>query len=454
MHTTTLDRLAREESRRLLRRLAPRLEKVDDQKLDRIAERSGDMPLALELAGRYLQARNRLGVEWFLHELEQARVLPPAALGSWFAEGHPKPDRQAADLFLLHWQRLEGDAGEIARWIFLTASYCAPGAPIPAEALAKAVENRIGAEPNLIKRTYRRWLGPLRSKFAKTVGKENQAGQGFNRGLKRLMEMGLATPVEQAICIHPLLGELGRALPVETALLEGLTSALIDLFYAANINRTPEEGRRLRAHAEAVAAQAEAAGLEQAGWLWNELGYYLNMISEYEAARDCLERALRIDERIFGPEHPYVAIYVNNLGRALWSLGDLPGARLNFERALQIDVKAYGPENPAVAIRHHNLGNVLKALGDLQSARSHFERALRIDEKFYPSEHLSVARDADLLGQVLHELGDFPGAKRYYEQALRIDQQVHGAGHPVVVRIAKDLENMLEELGYTDVDGI
>jgi tetratricopeptide (TPR) repeat protein len=454
MHTTTLDRLAREESRRLLHRLAPRLEKVDDQKLDRIAERFGDMPLALELAGRYLQDRKRLGVERFLHELEQARDLAPAALGSWFAEGHPEPVRQAADLFLLHWQRLEGAAGEMARWIFLTAAYCAPGAPIPAEALAKAVEIRTGAEPNPIKRTYRRWLGPLRLKFAKTVGKENQAGQGFNRGLKQLVELGLATPVEQGICIHPLLGELGRALPVETALLEGLTSALIDLFYAANINRTPEEGGRLRAHAEAVAAQAEAAGLEQAGWLWNELGYYLNMISEYEAARDCLERALRIDQRIFGPEHPYVAIYVNNLGRALWSLGDLPGARLNFERALQIDVKAYGPENPAVAIRHHNLGNVLRALGDLQSARSHFERALRIDEKFYPSEHLSVARDADLLGQVLHELGDFPGAKRYYEQALRIDQQVHGAGHPVVVRIAKDLENVLEELGYTDVDGI
>ncbi len=37
-----------------------------------------------------------------------------------------------------------------------------------------------------------------------------------------------------------------------------------------------------------------------------------------------------------------------------------------------------GPDHPRVAIRVNNLGSVLKALGDLQEARKCYERALNI----------------------------------------------------------------------------
>ena len=47
-----LDVLTRPQSRELLRKLAPCLEKVPDDELDAVAERLGDMPLALDLAGR------------------------------------------------------------------------------------------------------------------------------------------------------------------------------------------------------------------------------------------------------------------------------------------------------------------------------------------------------------------------------------------------------------------
>ena len=56
-----------------------------------------------------------------------------------------------------------------------------------------------------------------------------------------------------------------------------------------------------------------------------------------------LERALKIDEAAFGPDHPNVAIDVNNLGGVMQDLGDLAGARVMYERALEIKRKFIRP---------------------------------------------------------------------------------------------------------------
>jgi len=71
----------------------------------------------------------------------------------------------------------------------------------------------------------------------------------------------------------------------------------------------------------------------------------------------------------------------------LRDLGDLAGARAAFERALAIDERVFGPDHPNVAIRVNNLGSVLRELGDLAGARAAGERALRIFERFLPPEH-------------------------------------------------------------------
>jgi len=68
-----------------------------------------------------------------------------------------------------------------------------------------------------------------------------------------------------------------------------------------------------------------------------------------QKARKCVERALRIDERTYGPDHPNVAIKVNNLGTVLQELGDLQGAKKCFERARQIDEKVFGNDHFYVA---------------------------------------------------------------------------------------------------------
>lgn len=179
----------------------------------------------------------------------------------------------------------------------------------------------------------------------------------------------------------------------------------------------------------------------------NNLGSLLQDIGDLLGARECFERALRIDETIFGAEHPTVAIHVNNIGLVLKDIGELASARLCFERALRIDEAAFGFDHPKVAVVVNNLGLVLEELDDLPNARMCFERALRIDTAAFGPDHPEVATDVNNLGGVLRDLGDLRGARQCYERALRIDEVAFGRDHPNVSISINNLGLVLKDLG-------
>jgi tetratricopeptide (TPR) repeat protein len=58
-----------------------------------------------------------------------------------------------------------------------------------------------------------------------------------------------------------------------------------------------------------------------------------------------------------------------------------------MRRALAIDEKSYGPDHPNVAIRLNNLASMLQATNRLAEAEPLMRRALEIDEKSYGSDH-------------------------------------------------------------------
>ena len=79
-------------------------------------------------------------------------------------------------------------------------------------------------------------------------------------------------------------------------------------------------------------------------------------------ARVLYERALRIDEAAYGPDHPDVGTDANNLGFALHAQGDLSGARALFERALRIFRAALGDEHPSTQTVSQNLESLLQQM--------------------------------------------------------------------------------------------
>ncbi|MBA1341611.1 MAG: Photosystem I assembly protein Ycf3 [ANME-2 cluster archaeon] len=183
----------------------------------------------------------------------------------------------------------------------------------------------------------------------------------------------------------------------------------------------------------------------------NNLGLVLLDMGNLQGAREQFERALKIDENTYGPDHPVIATNVNNLGLVLRNMGNVQGAREHYERALKIDENTYGPDHPNVATIVNNLGLVLQSLGDIQGAKEQFERALKIDENTYGPDHPDVARDVNNLGSVLRDMGNLQGAREHYKRALKIYENKYGPDHPNVGRVINNLGSVLRNMG--DVQG-
>jgi hypothetical protein len=86
-------------------------------------------------------------------------------------------------------------------------------------------------------------------------------------------------------------------------------------------------------------------------------------------ARALFERASRIDEAAYGPDHPN-ARDANNLGGVLQVQGDLAGARVQFERASRIFQTALGDEHPNTKTVRQNLEILFQQMSPGSNARS------------------------------------------------------------------------------------
>jgi tetratricopeptide (TPR) repeat protein len=93
-------------------------------------------------------------------------------------------------------------------------------------------------------------------------------------------------------------------------------------------------------------------------------------------------RALAIDEKSYGPDHPEVATDLNNLAGLLQATNRLAEAEPLIRRALAIDEKSYGPDHPDVARDLNNLAGLLQATNRLAEAEPISRRQLVIFLKF------------------------------------------------------------------------
>jgi tetratricopeptide (TPR) repeat protein len=422
-----LDVLSPAEATALLRSHIPALD-PDDETLPAICKALGYLPLALELAGSYLAlyGQEKWGAPTaYLTAIQKPDLLDHHSL-TLDGETPTGRERSVAATFALSLDRLDPETptDALARSILRHAAFFAPGEPIP------------------------RWL----LQHCLKVAEAEAARRQFVDALRRLSDLGLIRTDQDSktVSLHRLITAFAQSdsTEAEAAAVEEAASAA-----ASEQNQTdlPAPLLKWQAHLRFVAHAAEAGGRKHAGQLFNALGYHLNMIADRYGRHDAFRRALKISEATYAPDHPEVAIRVNNLGGVLEAQGDLDGAKKAHQRALQIDEAAFGPDDPKVAIRVNNLGSVLQAEGDLDGAKKAFQRALKIDETTYGPDHPKVAIYVNNLGIVLLAEGDLDGAKEAYQRALRIDESAFGPDHPKVANRVNNLGGVLHAEG--DIDG-
>jgi tetratricopeptide (TPR) repeat protein len=380
--------------------------KDNDDDLNTLSVRLGHLPLALELASRYLNGHTRLSVTEYLAQSKEA--LEHASMNAWKKDvlglTPTQHDTSLLSTFALSWLAINAHAAvpggeEVAQKIFQSAGYLAPNTAIPLEIFEKTLE--ISSEQ-------------------------------CDEALTLLYGLGLLRESESQPTIHPLLAEYARGLSKENVkILEALSDTLATLSNDANQTGLPARFDSIKPHVPILAQYAEKENIKSACSLWNNYGFHLKMIADYTSARAAYENASKID--------PDNAVYINNLGMVMKEEGDLVGARTAFERALKIDEANFGSNHPKVAIRVNNLGNVMQDQGDLNGARAAYERALKIDEASFGPDHPKIAIRVNNIGEVMRMQGDLVGARAAYERALKIDEACFGPNHP---NVAIDVNNL------------
>jgi len=384
MKITTLPRPA---SIELLRKFRPDVP-VEEPALAAIAAELGDLPLALHLAGSFLEkyAGAPMGQPAaYLEALHRGGLLQHPSLQGKFAGLSPTShEAHVGRTFALSMERLkpEDETDTLALAFLARAAHFAPGEPIPHDLLLKTVDlDEENPETH------------LRAEDA--LGRLTAFG---------LLDVGKAG----GLVMHRLVVELARTAEDEE---EARNAVEDELFVeAARLNQSgiPAPLLAWQPHLRAVAEKAGQRGDERAARLCNTLGHHLWMIGDYPGARPYLERGLTIREKVLGAEHPETAQSLHNLGRLLQDQGDLAGALPYYERALAIREKVLGAEHPDTAISLNDFGALLQSQGDLAGARSYYERALAVFEARLGPDHPNTK----IVRGNLAALDDPPGARR------------------------------------------
>ena len=380
-----------------------------------LAEALGDLPLALEQAGAYIDASGSSFEDYLeLFKTHKQNMFKNTASPLDYKD-------TVATTWDISFEKVRNGSPAAAQLLNLCAYLATDDIPL-----------------DLIRGGAQYLPDPLANTVADTLS--------FNQAKTMLRRYSLAEVADDALSIHRLvqavtqdkLDEENQNIWCDAALRLVANSFPND----SGDVRTWPECSRLLPHALIVNRHIASLNItpEDTGMLLNQVGIFLKEKAEFTEAKEMFERALRIDEKVFGPNHPTVATRVNNLGGILESLGDLKGAKEHYERVLRIDEVAYGPEHPKVATGINNMGGVLELLGNLNDAKEHYERALRIDEAAYGSEHPKVAPFVNNLGGILESLGDLKGAKEHYERALQIVTKCLGEDHPNTVAVKENLE--------------
>lgn len=429
LRSLRLDVFEPQESRAFLRQLLDETQ-ASDQDLDLLAQRLDHLPLALDLAARYLK-RQGLPVADYVRKLQ--KVLDKGSIQNQQNEiGNPSDYELGLRAVLdLSWRSV---ADRAARQLFALAGYCAPHQPIPRELLQRTLQTTPSGG-------FGTRLSHFFDKSSHRINLEEALNCLIGLGLLQ-MEDRQAGPF-----ITTWLAQRAQQRKIAGSLLPTLIDVLGHLGRQAREVGLPLPFAPLRPHVETVARAGQKVGLSQVRELWNQLGTDMLDQSDYPRAWATFEQALAIDEQTHGPTHPNVAESLNHLGDVLCHLGDLPGAQVVYQRALAIDEQTLDPRHPNVARDLNNLAKVLYTLGDLAGARTAYERALAIDEHIHGLYHPDVAQDVTHLGQVLYALGDLAGARAAYERALVIDQKVCGPDHPNVAIRLNNLGGVLKALG-------
>ena len=220
-------------------------------------------------------------------------------------------------------------------------------------------------------------------------------------------------------------------------LLAGLYRKLGELEPAKSLaERAFAEHRRVFGDESVQAARSE----------WT-LGWVLSNQGDFAAARERLEHAIAVLDRVEGPQSLAAADAREPLMELLFGVEGARGALLVVERRLATYRAVLGERDVRTALSLSDLGVVMNELGRVDEAEKAFRASAAIVDAILPADDPRVATPHSNLAGLLRESGRLPEAELEARKALGIKRKALGDRHPETALTLGQLGRILVESG-------
>lgn len=163
-------------------------------------------------------------------------------------------------------------------------------------------------------------------------------------------------------------------------------------------------------------------------------------------ASDLLNRAIAIRAKSQGMLHPKVTEDLNMLGAIAYLHGQNPVAERYYRAVLKSDEQVLGPNHPDLAITLNNLARVILERRGFAEAKSLLDRAVAITVSQRSDHHDDLAFAYANLALAEKGLAEMPAAERHFRAAIIVAEEHH---HRNLAPALTDLADTLCARGRT-----
>jgi len=182
----------------------------------------------------------------------------------------------------------------------------------------------------------------------------------------------------------------------------------------------------------------------------NNVGGMYRKLGQYKLSLDFVNKALAIRQEIFGEEDAQTAESIYSISEIYMSLGKYTLALDNAIKSLDAMQKLYGKQHPLTATSFIIVGRAYGKMGKHKLELDYFNEALNIRHALFGERHPDVAIILTHLGNTYSRLGNFNKSLEKYEQSSRLFRELLGNQHPDSIIVGLNLSNTFFKLGRND----
>lgn len=186
---------------------------------------------------------------------------------------------------------------------------------------------------------------------------------------------------------------------------------------------------------------------DEVDWLLDRVGSYLQTTGDPASARPHFERAYRQRNERLGADHPDTLVSANNLVSALWMTGEAGRALQLAEDTLDRKRRVLGDDDPSTLTSANNFATYLWHLGHYEQARAIDQDTLARRRRVLGEDHPHTLLSASNLAADFRELGNAREALELDADTLDHKRRVLGDDHLLTLLSAHNLATDLWAAG-------